>query len=89
VPGADGFAIGALREICSLPIVGRTARGFVCSYFDWNFAAARVRPVSCALSIDAPLVDGPTPRWCHDVPGASLEVADMAWRLSWPLPCRF
>jgi hypothetical protein len=89
-PACDLPNFVALREIFSLPIVARTKRGaYVCSYFGWDFDFAEVRPADCGVSIDAPLVDGMSPRWCHDLTAGSFEVRGMVWRLSWPLPCRF
>jgi hypothetical protein len=92
VPGpACGWPnFAAVREMIALPFVGRTARGiYTCSYFGWDFAGAQVRPVDCSVSFDAPIVDGLTSRWCYDTDMASFEVRGMAWRLTWPMACRF
>lgn len=92
VPGStcDLPTVAELREMAALPVVGRLARGtYVSSYFGLDFTGAEVRPVDCAVSFDAPIIDGLTPRWCHDTVMGSFAVRGMAWRLSWPLPCRF
>jgi len=79
-----------MREVFALPIVGRKATGeYVCSYFDWNFSDALVRPADSWISIDAPLVDGLTPRVCYDVDAGTFDVRGMLWQLSWPLAYRF
>jgi len=58
-------------------------------YFDWNFSDALVRPADSWISIDAPLVDGLTPRVCYDVDAGTFDVRGMLWQLSWPLAYRF
>ena len=80
----------ALRAIFSAPVIGRKNTGaYVCSYFGWDFSAAQVRAADACVSIDAPFVDGLSPRQCFDVSGGTFEVRGMIWRLSWPMPCRF
>jgi len=87
-PGLANFA--AMQSAFTLPIVGRKADGrYVCSYFDWHFAHATVRPTRCALSIDAVLIRNLQPRRCYAVPDGAFEVQGMRWRLSWPVRCRF
>jgi len=80
----------AMREAFALPIVGRKADGtLVCSYFGWAFSEASVRAADACASIDAPLVDGLTPRRCHDVPSGTFDVRGMTWRVTWPAKCEF
>jgi len=43
---------------------------------------------AASVSIDAPLVEGLPLRTCTAVPGGSFEVRGMAWKLTWPAPCR-
>lgn len=83
----DNFS--AMREIFALPIVGRKADGtYVCSYFDWDFSAASVRPADACVGIDAPLLDGLVPRRCSAVPSGTFDIRGMVWKLSWPAPYR-
>jgi hypothetical protein len=83
-------ALLALRQAFALPIAGRRNDGsYVASYFGWDFTEALVRPIDAAVAIDAPLVDGITPRWCSALDAGAFEVRRMLWRLSWPGPCRF
>ena len=91
-PGAactlENFA--ATREIFSLPVLGRKANGeYVASYFGWDFAEASVRNADSCVSVDAPFLEGLTPRRYHDVPSGTFEVQGMMWRLTWPAPPRF
>jgi len=86
---ADLPLLAALRAIFSLPVVGRKADGrLVCSWWGWGFGDALVRPAAASVSIDAPLVEGLPLRTCTAVPGGSFEVRGMAWKLTWPTPCR-
>jgi hypothetical protein len=79
----------AMREVFALPVVGRKSNGaYVRSYFDWDFSDALVRSASSCVSVDAPLVEGLTPRECHSVSSGTFEVRGMLWRLSWPSLCR-
>jgi len=81
---------GAMREIFSMPVVGRKGSGaYVCSYFGWDFEDALLRLVDSSISIDGPVVENLLPRRCPDVPGGTFEVRGMIWRLSWPSRCRF
>ena len=78
----------ALQEMFSLPIVGRKADGgYVCSWFDWEFAHAAVRPIASWISVDAPLIPGLAEQ-CHAAP-VGFDVRRMIWKLSWPSACRF
>lgn len=80
----------AMRAVFGLPILGRRSDGrYVSSYFGWDFSAARVRAARAALSIDAPLAAGLTPRECTALAAGTFDVRHMVWRLSWPIPCRF
>ena len=81
--------LAALRAIFSLPVVGRKVDGrLVCSWWGWEFGDALVRPLDALVSIDAPLVEGLPVGTCADAPGGSFEVRGMAWKLTWPGPCR-
>lgn len=84
-----GAALGTLRQVAALPVVGKRYDGsFVGCYFDWDFREARARPVSCSMSFDEPLgARGPVGA-ARGVPGATLWVEGMIWRLSWPFRCR-
>jgi hypothetical protein len=80
----------AMRSAFALPIVGRKVDGaYVCSYFDWSFSEARVRAADSCVAIDAPIIDGLTPRRCYGVRAGTFQVERMLWRLSWPFPCHF
>jgi hypothetical protein len=80
--------LAALQAAFTLPNVGRKESGrYVRSYFGFDWQGAQVRPVRCAMSIDAPLVDGLAPQRCHSVAGGAFEVRGLLWRLSWPEPC--
>jgi hypothetical protein len=92
VPGAacDLPNFGGMRSIFALPVLGRRRDGtYVQSYFGWDYAEARVRAARAAVSIDAALVEGLTPRTCTSLGSATFEVQGMAWRLSWPEFRRF
>jgi hypothetical protein len=79
--------LAALRAALALPILGRKANGrYVRSYFDLGFADAQTRPLRCAISIDAALIEGLTPQRCYAVPDGAFEVRGMVWHLSWPEP---
>ena len=83
-------SFAAMRTIFAQPVVGRKSNGaYVCSYFGWDFGEALVRPADVWVSIDAPFVEGLTPRECYDVPSGTFQVRRMLWRLSWPSSCRF
>src|SRR5262245_34463183 len=88
VPGTGADALPnftALREMFSFPILGRKPAGrWAMSSFGWDFGEATVRPVSCWLSIDAPLVPGVEPRICLGVASGAFEVRGMLWQLGWP-----
>jgi hypothetical protein len=89
-PATEPAGFAALRAAFALPIAGRRDDGtFVCSYFRWEIEAAEVRPVHASVSIDAPLIDGLSPRLLNDVPGGAFAVRDMLWRITWPTGCRF
>jgi hypothetical protein len=80
----------AMQTIFALPVVGRKSNGaYICSYFGWDFDEALVRPADACVSIDAPLVDGLTPRECHDIVSGTVQVRGMLWKLSWPAACQF
>ena len=80
----------AMQAVFDLPVVGRKANGaYVSSYFGWDFSTATVRAADSCIAIDAPFLEGLTPRRCHDVPSGTFEVRGMIWRLSWPAPSRF
>jgi hypothetical protein len=88
-PGAGIAELDRVRAVFGLPVLGRLAAGrYVCSYFDWDFAHARVRPIDALISIDSPFADRLEPGSHPDVASASFRVEGMAWRLSWPGPCR-
>ena len=91
--GGDSCALpnfAAMRAIFALPVVGRKSNGaYVCSYFGWDFGEALVRPADACVAIDAPFVEGLTPRECHDAPSGTFQVRGMCWNLSWPSSCRF
>ncbi len=85
LPGLTVVA-GAFR----LPALGRRSDGRdVCSYFDWQFAAATARAARGVVAIDASLGAGLDPRICHGVQSGTFRVRRMRWRVSWPVPCRF
>jgi hypothetical protein len=74
-----------MRSIFDLPILGRRENGtFVQSHFGWDYTEARVRAARSAVSIDAALAEGLTPRICTSLRSATFEVQRMTWRLSWP-----
>jgi hypothetical protein len=80
----------AMRAVFALPIVGRKADGvYVCSYFDWDFNGACVRAADSCVTIDAPILEGLTPRRCYGVRAGTFQVERMLWRLSWPSSCHF
>ena len=86
----DAPAFHGMRDTFALPVVGRRSDGtFVGSWFDWDFAVARVRPATAWLSLDVPLIDGLSPREANGLATATFEVRDMRWRLSWPSACCF
>jgi hypothetical protein len=80
----------AMRAMFTLPVLGRREDGsYVASYFDWDFAGARVRPARVTVAIERELAPGFLPRACCAVPDGAFEVRGMIWRLSWPQRCRF
>jgi hypothetical protein len=94
VKGSDPAAVppnfAAMREMFSLPVVGRKQDGsYVASYFEWDFDTAVVRAADAVVSIDEPFLEGLTPRRCPDAPSGSFDVRGMVWRLSWPSPPRW
>jgi len=82
-------ALAFVREIFALPVVGRRADGtWACSYFGWDFAAARVRAADACVSVERPIVAGLPLGDYHDATAGTFEVEGMLWRLTWPMPCR-
>jgi len=80
----------ALQAAFALPIIGRKESGrYVRSYFDLGWRDALIRPVRCAMSIDAPLIDGLDPQSCASATDGAVEVRGMLWRLSWPEQCEW
>ncbi len=79
----------AARAVFTLPVLGRKSAGtYVHSFFGWDFSAARVRSAESCISIDAPLLEGMTPRRCPGVRTGTFQVEAMLWRLTWPSACR-
>src|SRR5262245_50922230 len=88
-PGAEVVELDRIRAVFGLPVLGRKAAGrYVSSYFHWDFAEARARPIDALISIDSPFAARLELGSHADVPSASFRVEGMAWRLSWPGPCR-
>ena len=82
-------ALGFVREAFALPVVGRRADGaWACSYFGWDFRAARVRAADACVSVERPIVAGLPLGDYHDSTAGTFEVEGMLWRLTWPMPCR-
>jgi len=82
-------ALAFVREVFALPVVGRRADGvWACSYFDWDFGAARLRPADACVSVAQPIVTGLPLGDYHDATTGTFEVEGMRWRLTWPMPCR-
>ncbi len=81
--------IVAVRRLFEhLPVLGRRADGSIlCSRFGWDFTHADLRPAAGWISIDGPLLEGLGPRLCAGVPGGTLEVRNLLWKLSWPARC--
>lgn len=84
----DGLAtLDAIRDAFALPVLGVPAHGRpAVSYFDWDFAAARVRPVQASIWIAAALAGDAAPCELQVTGGDAVAIRDMAWRLSWPGP---
>ena len=81
-------SVAALHAALSIAIIGRKADGrYIRSFFDLEMGEALVRPVRCAMSIEAPLVEGLAPGRCYAAPGGAFEGRGIRWRLSWPQPC--
>lgn len=76
-----------VQGIFALPIAGRRGDGrYVGSFFGWDFAAARVRPVRATVSIPS-FAGAVAPRSSTALAAGTFEVAGMRWRLSWPQVC--
>jgi hypothetical protein len=77
--------LASAQRIARLPVIGRRTDGtFVTSHFDWELAAASVRPIRGVVAMDSALGPGLEPRVCHGRPENSIAVQNMRWRLSWP-----
>lgn len=87
---ASPRSMEALRSLFALPVVGIRSDGrYVSSYWDFDFAAAQVRPIDVLLTIDAPFAAGLVPGDHGGFPGGSFAVDGLVWRLSWPANCQF
>jgi len=92
---APGFASAPfedLRRMFGLPQLGQKAvpggDEIIASYFDFDFAEARIRPADAWLEIPEPLAPGLDPGTWRSTRNGGFEVQRMRWRVSWPQPYR-
>ena len=88
-----------IREIFTMPLIGRNPGSapllpYICSYFQWDFASAFVRPIKSRHQFMHPFTAATSP-WVSlgelsSVKNGALAIRGMEFRISFPaFPCQF